>query len=81
MRTVSCGACLGAGTVEALDIPITMRRSISTTCTNLFRKRWWGRFNVVFDVGALEHVVNFPVAVANLMRMAELAARVHVNSG
>jgi hypothetical protein len=39
-------------------------------------QEWWGRYDAVIDGGSLEHVFNFPVAVANLMRLTRIGGGV-----
>jgi hypothetical protein len=38
------------------------------------------RFDAVVDAGSLEHVFNYPVAMANMMRMAKVGGRVFLKS-
>ena len=39
----------------------------------------WGRFDAVVDGGSLEHIFNFPVAVANLMRLTKVGGSVFLS--
>lgn len=39
-----------------------------------------GQFDAVIDGGSLEHIFNFPVAIANMMRMAKIGGRVFLKS-
>ena len=42
--------------------------------------RFGGQFNLAIDGGALEHVFNFPVAVANLMRLVKVEGAVYTQN-
>ncbi|HEX6803938.1 MAG TPA: hypothetical protein VF133_09695 [Terriglobales bacterium] len=39
-----------------------------------------GRFDVIVEAGSLEHVFNFPVAVANLMNMAKVGGTLSIST-
>jgi len=73
-------ACFGAISVEALDYSPydgaqhihDMNQPVADTLV--------GRFDVVFDGGALEHIFNFPTAVANVMRMTRVGGRVFMST-
>jgi hypothetical protein len=56
----------GADTIHDLNLPVP--------------ESLVGRFDAVVDAGSLEHVFNFPVAVANLMRMARVGGSVFITT-
>jgi SAM-dependent methyltransferase len=73
-------ACLGAGSVEALDYSPYDGAQHVHDMNEPVPESLVGRFDVVFDGGALEHIFNFPVAVSNLMRMAKVGGRVFMST-
>ena len=56
----------GANIVHDLNLPITSELN--------------NRFDVVVDGGTLEHIFNFPVAIANLMKMVRVGGRLFMTS-
>jgi SAM-dependent methyltransferase len=39
---------------------------------------WHGRFDAVIEMGSLEHIFNFPVAIENLMRITAVGGRLFI---
>jgi len=73
-------ACLGARTVEALDYSDYDGAQHIHDMNEPVPGALADRFDVVFDGGALEHIFNFPIAIANLMRMTKLGGRVFMST-
>jgi SAM-dependent methyltransferase len=73
-------AFLGAGSVEALDYSDYEGAQHLHDMNEPVPEAMIGRFDVVFDGGALEHIFNFPIAVANLMRMTRVGGRVFMST-
>jgi hypothetical protein len=73
-------ACFGAGTVEALDYSAYDGAQHIHDMNEPAPQALVGRFDVVFDGGALEHIFNFPIAVSNLMRMTKVGGRVFMST-
>lgn len=73
-------AFLGASTVEALDYSDYEGAQHIQDMNEPVQQTMAGRFDVVFDGGALEHIFNFPIAVANLMRMTKVGGRVFMST-
>jgi hypothetical protein len=60
---------LGATTVDSLDISDYEQATIIHNMNEPLAKKYDKRYTVVLDGGSLEHIVNFPCAVLNCMRM------------
>jgi SAM-dependent methyltransferase len=73
-------ACLGAGIVEALDCSDYEGAQHIHDMNEPVPELLADRFDVVFDGGALEHIFNFPIAIANLMRMTKVGGRVFMST-
>jgi hypothetical protein len=73
-------ACFGAVTVEALDYSPYDGAQHIHDMNQPIPDVLVGRFDVVFDGGALEHIFNFPTAVGNLMRMTRVGGRVFMST-
>lgn len=73
-------ACLGADTVEALDYSDYDGAQQIHDLNEPVPESLAGRFDVVFDGGTLEHIFNFPTAIANLMRMTRIGGRVFMST-
>jgi hypothetical protein len=73
-------ACFGAVTVEALDYSSYEGAQHIHDMNQPIPDVLVGRFDVVIDGGTLEHIFNFPTAVANLMRMTRVGGRVFMSN-
>jgi hypothetical protein len=73
-------AFLGAGSVEALDYSDYEGAQHVHDMNEPVAEELTGRFDVVYDGGALEHIFNFPVAISNLMRMTRVGGRVFMST-
>lgn len=73
-------ACLGALSVEALDYSDYDGAQHVHDMNEPVPEALVGRFDAVFDGGALEHIFNFPVAMSNLMRMTKVGGRVFIST-
>ena len=73
-------AYLGAGSVEALDYSDYEGAQHVHDMNEPVAEEIAGRFDVVYDGGALEHIFNFPVAISNLMRMTKVGGRVFMST-
>jgi hypothetical protein len=63
---------LGATRVDAVDYSDYEGATIVHDLNVPARPELYGRFDLLFDGGTLEHVFNFPVAIANCMRMVRV---------
>ena len=73
-------AFLGAGSVEAMDYSDYEGAQHLHDLNQPVSEDMVGRFDVVYDGGALEHIFNFPTAIANLMRMTKVGGRVFMST-
>jgi SAM-dependent methyltransferase len=73
-------AFLGATSVEALDYSDYEGAQHVHDMNEPVPEAMVGRFDVVYDGGALEHIFNFPTAIANLMRMTKVGGRVFIST-
>jgi SAM-dependent methyltransferase len=73
-------AFLGASSVEALDYSDYEGAHHVHDMNEPVPEAMVGRFDVVYDGGALEHIFNFPTAIANLMRMTKVGGRVFMST-
>jgi len=73
-------AFLGAGSVEALDYSDYEGAQHLHDMNQPVAEDMVGRFDVVYDGGTLEHIFNFPTAIANLMRMTKVGGRVFMST-
>ena len=71
---------LGTEVLTVLDISDFEGADLIHDLNQPISSRFHGRFDAVVDGGSLEHVFNFPVAVANLMQMAKVGGRVFASS-
>ena len=62
LEVLDASAYEGAGLIHDMNQPVS--------------PDLWGRFDAVVDGGSLEHIFNFPVAVANLMRLTKVGGSV-----
>jgi len=73
-------AFLGAGSIEALDYSDYEGAQLLHDMNQPVAEDMVGRFDVVYDGGTLEHIFNFPTAIANLMRMTKVGGRVFMST-
>jgi len=73
-------AFLGATSVEALDYSDYEGAQHVHDMNQPVPEAMVGHFDVVYDGGALEHIFNFPTAIANLMRMTKVGGRVFMST-
>jgi hypothetical protein len=73
-------AFLGATSVEALDYSNYEGAQHVHDMNEPIPEGMVTRFDVVYDGGALEHIFNFPTAIANLMRMTKVGGRVFMST-
>jgi SAM-dependent methyltransferase len=66
---------LGAGQVEALDASPFEGANLIHDLNRPVPEELWGRFDVVFDGGTLEHVFQLPTAIQSCMRMVKIGGR------
>ena len=62
---------LGAKKMESCDVSAYEGATLIHDLNQVIPPEWEERFDVVIDGGALEHVFNFPVAIANCMKMVK----------
>ncbi len=62
---------LGAETVQSMDASAYEHAEVVHDLNQPIPSELHGNFSVVFDGGTLEHVFNFPVAIANAMRLVK----------
>jgi SAM-dependent methyltransferase len=71
---------LGATSITVLDAsPFEGADTIHDMNTPV-RDSWHGRYDAVIDSGSLEHIFNFPVAVANLAKMLKVGGTIFVTT-
>jgi SAM-dependent methyltransferase len=66
---------LGAEGVSAMDASGYEGAALVHDLNALVRPEWEDAFDVVIDGGTLEHVFNFPIAIANCMRLVKPGGR------
>jgi SAM-dependent methyltransferase len=71
---------LGAKHVDALDASSYDGAKIVHDLNRPIPEQFWGRYDVVFDGGTLEHVFNFPTAIQSCMRMVKPGGRVIIHT-
>jgi SAM-dependent methyltransferase len=69
---------LGIETLESLDYSAYQGASILHDMNQPIPSELEGRFDAVVDSGTIEHVFNFPVAIANCMKMVRLGGRLFI---
>jgi SAM-dependent methyltransferase len=67
---------LGAASVCACDASAYEGADLLHDLNEPVPAQWHEQFDVVIDSGALEHVFNFPIAIANCLRLVKLNGRV-----
>jgi hypothetical protein len=73
-------AFLGATEVEALDYSDYEGAQHVHDMNEPVPEAMVGRFEIVYDGGSLQHIFNFPTAIANLMRMTKVGGRVFMST-
>lgn len=61
--------CLHAREIKSLDYSSYEGADVLHDLNKPIPDSWYGKYDVVIEAGTLEHIFNFPVAVANLMKM------------
>src|ERR1700761_8004235 len=59
--------CLHAREIKSLDYSSYEGADVLHDLNKPIPDSWYGKYDVVIEAGTLEHIFNFPVAVANLM--------------
>jgi len=72
--------CLGATDVSALDYSDYEGASILHDLSQPISSDLKGQFDAVIEAGTLEHIFNFPTAVANLMQMVRVGGLLSVST-
>lgn len=73
--------CLGADEISALDYSSYEGADIIADLNENIDVENYSKFDTIFDGGTLEHVFNFPVALANLMRLTKVGGRLALVNG
>jgi hypothetical protein len=71
---------IGVGTLETVDASAYEGASIVHDLNQPVPQELWERFDAVVEAGSLEHVFNFPVAIANLMKMVKVGGSVFLTT-
>jgi SAM-dependent methyltransferase len=66
---------LGIDHLDSLDYSDYEGATIVHDMNQPIPEEYWGKYDAVIDAGTLEHVFNFPVAIANCMRMLKTGGR------
>jgi SAM-dependent methyltransferase len=66
--------------VQTMDYSEYENASIVHDLNHPVPERLHGQFDAVIEAGSLEHIFNFPVAIANLMRMTKAGGRVFLST-
>ena len=64
--------CLHAREVQSLDFSSYEGADLLHDLNKPVPDSWHGKYDVVVEAGTLEHIFNFPIAVANLMKMTRV---------
>jgi len=72
--------CLKVAEVNTLDYSAYEGADLLHDLNQPIRDHLQGKFDVVVEAGSLEHVFNFPIAIANLMRMTRVGGMVSVST-
>ena len=72
--------CLGVSSLSILDYSDYEGATIVHDLNHPVPAHLHGRFDAVIDGGSLEHVFNFPVAIANVMKMVKTGGRVFLKA-
>jgi hypothetical protein len=72
--------CLGVSTVNTLDCSAYEGADLLYDLNQPIPGELRARFDVVVEAGSLEHIFNFPVAIANLMQMTKVGGIIFASS-
>lgn len=72
--------CLGASEVNTLDYSPYEGADLLYDLNQPVPRELKGRFDVVVEAGSLEHVFNFPIAIANLMQMTKVGGSIFAST-
>jgi hypothetical protein len=68
--------CLGVSELHSLDHSAYEGADLLHDLNRPIPPEFKGRFDVVVEAGTLEHIFNFPVAIANLMQMTKVGGTI-----
>jgi hypothetical protein len=71
---------LGVGSFNVIDYSAYQGADIVHDLNQPVPPELCGRFDAVIEGGSLEHIFNFPVAIANLMRMVKVGGSVFITT-
>jgi hypothetical protein len=72
--------CLGVAHVNTLDYSSYEGADLLHDLNQPIPDALKGRFDVVIEAGSLEHVFNFPIAIANLMQMTKVGGSIFAST-
>jgi hypothetical protein len=72
--------CLGVSEVNALDYSAYEGANILHDLNRPIPDELKGQFDVVVEAGSLEHIFNFPIAIANLMQMTRVGGTIFAST-
>lgn len=72
--------CLGASKVSALDYSSYEGADLLHDLNQPIPNDLKARFDVVIEAGSLEHIFNFPIAIANVMQMTKVGGIMFVST-
>lgn len=68
--------CLHAREIQSLDLSAYEGAGVLHDLNEPVPDPWYGKYDVVVEAGTLEHIFNFPIAVANLMKMTKVGGTI-----
>jgi hypothetical protein len=71
--------CLHAREIHSLDFSSYEGADVLHDLNKPIPDSWYGNHDVVIEAGTLEHIFNFPIAVANLMKMTKVGGTMFVS--
>ena len=71
---------LGVTSLGIIDYSKYEGANIIHDLNQLVPENLWERFDAVIDCGSLEHIFNFPVAIANLMKMLKVWGSIFITT-
>jgi SAM-dependent methyltransferase len=71
--------CLGVATLDILDNSAYEGATLLHDLNQPVPEKLWGKYDAIVDGGSLEHVFNFPVAVASLLRMLRVGGSIFMS--
>jgi hypothetical protein len=71
--------CLHAREIKSLDFSSYEGADVLHDLNKPIPDSWYGQYDVVIEAGTLEHIFNFPIAVANLMKMTKVGGTIFVS--